>query len=125
MKSKIQTGLAALLGLMMINSGLNKFFNYMPAPEGMSEGAQKLMMAFIESGYMFPLIALVEIVGGFFFILPKTRLLGALLLMPIVVNILFFHMFLAIETLPVALVILGILLWVIVERKDKWQSILS
>ncbi len=32
MKQKILLVLCILFGLMMVNAGLNKFFNYMPAP---------------------------------------------------------------------------------------------
>ncbi|HCO85795.1 MAG TPA: DoxX family protein, partial [Arenibacter sp.] len=46
MKNKILTVLCILFGLMMINSGLNKFFNYMPMPE-MSEEMMQIMGGFM------------------------------------------------------------------------------
>ena len=85
MKKKILFGLSALMGLMMINSGLNKFLNFMPMPE-MPKEAGALMMAFAESGWLLPLIALAEIVGGILFIAPKFRALGAIVLLPVTVT---------------------------------------
>ena len=44
-----------LFGLMMANSGLNKFLNYMPIPE-MTESAEALMVALGASIYIFTLV---------------------------------------------------------------------
>lgn len=43
MKQKILFGVCLLFGLMLINSGFNKFFNYMPMPEDMPESMTKLI----------------------------------------------------------------------------------
>lgn len=46
MKKKILFGVSLLFGLMFINAGLNKFFNYMPMPEDLPESMIKVMTAF-------------------------------------------------------------------------------
>ena len=71
MKKKILLVVSILFGLMFINSGLNKFFNYMPMPENMPENMMKVMKAFMEIGWLMPLIAVAEIVGGLLFIINK------------------------------------------------------
>ncbi len=71
MKHKILLGVSILFGLMFINSGLNKFFNYIPVPKDMPESMLKLMAAFIEIGCLIPLVAIVEIIGGILFITNK------------------------------------------------------
>ena len=52
-----------LFGLMFINSGLNKFFNYIPVPADLPEKLVKTMNAFMEIGWLLPLVAVAEILG--------------------------------------------------------------
>ncbi|MFD2037495.1 DoxX family membrane protein, partial [Belliella marina] len=75
MKNKILTVLCVLFGLMMLNAGLNKFFNYMPMPE-MSEEMMQVMGALVAIKWIFPLVAIIEIIGGILIAIPKTRALG-------------------------------------------------
>ena len=90
MKNKILTALCILFGLMMINSGLNKFFNYMPMPE-MSEEMMQIMGGFMTIKWIFPLVAIIEIIGGALIAIPKTRALGALVILPVMVGIFVHH----------------------------------
>lgn len=66
MKKKILLVISTLFGLIFINSGLNKFFNYMPMPENMPENMMKLMNAFLEIGWLMPLVAIAEIPEEYF-----------------------------------------------------------
>ena len=61
-----------LFGLMFVNAGLNKFFNYMPMPKDMPESTMKVMTAFGDIGWLIPLVGVVEIIGGVFFITNNT-----------------------------------------------------
>lgn len=45
MKKKILFIVCLLFGLMFINAGLNKFFNYMPVPKDMPENAMAMFGA--------------------------------------------------------------------------------
>jgi uncharacterized membrane protein YphA (DoxX/SURF4 family) len=120
MKNKILLGVSILFGLMFINSGLNKFFNYMPMPKDMPEKMMKLMTAFMDIGWLMPLIAVAEIVGGILFMTNKFRALGAVIITPIMVGILLTHIFIEPSGLPIALVLLAILIWVIIENREKY-----
>jgi len=119
MKSKILFGVSLLFGLMMINSGFNKFFNYMPTPE-VPEAAGQFMYAIIQSGWLFVLVAIVEIIGGALFICTKTRALGAIVLLPIIVGILLFNIIMAPGGAIMAVILFAINIWIIVENKDKY-----
>jgi len=125
MKKIVLTVLSVLFGLMMVNSGLNKFFNYMPAPEGLSEGAMNLMGAFINSGWIFPLVAVVEIVGGVLFALPKTRALGAIVILPVMVGIVLFHAVQEPANMAIVLVMLAINVWAIIENVPRYMPMLK
>lgn len=78
--------LCLLFGLMFINAGLDKFLHYMPMPTP-TEAQKKLFAAFAEISWLMPLVGMVEIVGGLLFIAPKTRALGAIVILPVLVGI--------------------------------------
>ncbi|MEY3393785.1 MAG: hypothetical protein RL346_21 [Verrucomicrobiota bacterium] len=84
-----------LLGLLFIVFGLNFFFNFLPSPGNPPEGSPPALFfgALIPTGY-FAFVKCLEILGGLLVALPKTRNLGLLVLGPIIINILAFHVFL-------------------------------
>ncbi|HLW41417.1 MAG TPA: DoxX family protein [Flavobacterium sp.] len=121
MKQKILTVLSVLFGLLLLNGGLNKFFNYMPVPEDMAEEMVKDFGAIMEISWLMPLIAIAEIIGGLLIIFPKTRALGAVVIFPVAVGILLTHIFVDTSGLLIALVIWAILLWIIYENREKYR----
>lgn len=125
MKNKILLVLSILFGLMFINSGLDKFFHYMPMPEDLPEEVMSLMGAFMEIGWLFPLVAIAEIVGGLLFMTNKYRALGALIIFPIMIGILLTHIINIPDGLPIALVLFAILLWAIYENRAKYAPLVQ
>ncbi|MEI7526906.1 MAG: DoxX family protein [Mariniphaga sp.] len=125
MKKKILFGVSLLFGLMFINSGLNKFFNYIPMPKDLPENMIKLMGAIKEISWLLPLVGVAEIVGGILFITNKFRALGAIIIFPVLVGIILTHIFSAPSGLPMALVLLGIELWVIIENRGKYLPMIK
>lgn len=124
MKQKILFGLSLLFGLLLINGGLNKFFNYMPVPEDLPEPMTRDFAAIMEISWLMPLIGAAELIGGILIIFPKTRALGALIIFPVMVGILLTHVFVDLSGLPIALVIWAILLWIIYDNKHKYLPII-
>ena len=122
MKNKIFIGARILFGLMMANSGLNKFLNYMPIPE-MTASAEALMGALIESIYIFPLVAIVELLAGGLIITKKYNALGAILMMPITINIFLIHTILNPAGIILSLVLLLINIWILLENKSKFRAL--
>ena len=125
MKKKILFGVSLLFGLMFINSGLNKFFNYIPMPKDLPENMIKLMGAIKEISWLLPLVGVAEIVGGILYITNKFRALGAIIIFPVLVGIILTHIFSAPSGLPMALVLLGIELWVIIENRGKYLPMIK
>jgi uncharacterized membrane protein YphA (DoxX/SURF4 family) len=123
MKTKILTVLAVLVGLMLFNSGLNKFFNYMPME--MAEDATAVINSFIASKWLWPLVAVVEIIGGVLFAIPKTRPLGALVILPVIVGIALFHIVWDPATMVIGLVLLSINIWAIVEERKQYATLIK
>jgi putative oxidoreductase len=124
MKNKILTVLCILFGLMMINSGLNKFLNYMPMPE-MSEEMMQIIGSFMAIKWIFPLVAIIEIVGGALIAIPRTRALGALVILPVMVGIIVHHLVHDLAGIGIALILFAINIWVIVANWNKYQPIIK
>jgi uncharacterized membrane protein YphA (DoxX/SURF4 family) len=125
MKRIILFVLCLLSGLMFINAGLNKFFNYMPAPKDMPEKMLKMGTAFAEIGWVMPLTGTMEIIGGLLLIIPRTRALGAIILVPILTGIVLANINVAPSALPIAFALVAILLWVIIDNRQKYLSMVK
>lgn len=124
MKNKILTALCILFGLMMVNAGLNKFFNYMPMPE-MSEEMMQIMGGFMTIKWIFPLVAIVEIISGVLIAIPKTRALGAIIILPVMVGIIVHHLVHDIAGIGMSLVLFAINIWAIVANWEKYKTIIE
>jgi uncharacterized membrane protein YphA (DoxX/SURF4 family) len=93
-----------VMGLGFTVFGLNGFFHFMPEPkQQMSEGATALMTGFLKSGYMFPLVAGNQLVVGILLLINRFVPLALILIMPVLVNILAFHIFVQPGILPGAI----------------------
>ena len=123
MKNKILLIVSILFGLMFINSGLNKLFQYMPMPEDLPAELIKLMTTFNDIGWLFPLVAVVEIVGGLLFMTNRFRALGAIIILPVMVGIVLTHIYNAPSGLVLAFILFAINLWVIYENRHKYKPL--
>jgi hypothetical protein len=81
-------------GLLFFVFGLNGFLGFMPTP-AVPENAGAFLGALAAAGYMFPLIKGVEVLGGALLLANRLVPLALVLLAPVVVNIVAFHVFLA------------------------------
>jgi uncharacterized membrane protein YphA (DoxX/SURF4 family) len=123
MKKKILFVVSLLFGLLYINSGLNKFFNYMPVPDDMPENVVRLTNAFMEIGWLMPLVAIAEILGGILVITNRYRALGAIILFPVTIGILLTHIVNAPEGLPIALIVFAINVWILIDNREKYRPL--
>ncbi len=85
-----------LLGLLFLVFGLNFFLHFIPMPDDPSpaDAPHKLFMAATFPTGFLTFVKVCEIMGGVLVAIPKTRNLGLLVLGPIIINILAFHVFL-------------------------------
>jgi len=82
-----------LLGLLLVVAGLNKLLHFMPDPPH-NDAATAFMTALAATHYMFPIIAVVEIVCGAAFLTGRFVALAAVVLAPVALNIVLFHVLL-------------------------------
>ena len=80
-----------LLGLVFFVFGLNGFFHFLEMPP-LAERPGAFMGTLAATGYMFPLIKATEVVAGLMLLAGRFVPLALLLLAPVVVNILAFHL---------------------------------
>ncbi|MBK9636869.1 MAG: DoxX family protein [Bacteroidetes bacterium] len=125
MKKKILFIVSLLFGLMFINAGLNKIFNYIPVPDDLPENMVNLMKALMAISWLIPLIAVVEIIGGVLFITNRFRALGALITFPIMIGIVLTHVINAQSGLPLVFCLLAINLWVMFENREKYMPLVK
>ena len=117
------TGARVVLGLIFVVYGLNGFFRFIPTPE-MNEEAAAFMGALAATGYFMIVEKAVEVVAGFMILTGRFLPLGLILLAPISVNILLFHLFLDPGGLPVAILVVvlqGFLAW---AYRDSFRGVL-
>lgn len=118
--------LCLLFGLMFINAGLDKFFHYNPMPK-LTDEQVKIFAAFNEIGWLMPLVGSVEIIGGLLFIFPKTRALGAIIILPVMVGILLHNVFRDQSQMGIiiSVVLFLINVWMIIDNKEKYKHLVS
>jgi putative oxidoreductase len=125
MKQKILNVLYILFGLLLINGGLSKLFNYMPVPDNLPEAIINDNKALVEIVWLMPLIAFAEIIAGFLVMFQKTRALGILVIFPVMVGVLLTHIFVDPGNLIIAIVIWAIMIWIIYENREKYLGLLK
>ena len=82
-----------LLALMLLVFGLNKFLKLLPMPE-LPPSADGFMPDLAATGYVLPVVGAIEIFIGILLLINKWTPIALVLLAPISVNILLFHLFL-------------------------------
>jgi uncharacterized membrane protein YphA (DoxX/SURF4 family) len=113
----------ALLGLLFLVFGLNGFLNFMPAPP-LPPAAGGFIGGLASAGYMFPLIKGTEVIAGMLLLSGKLVPLALVLLAPIIVNIVAFHLFLAPGGYGLLATILGLELYLAWAYRDSFAPVL-
>jgi len=99
-----------LLGLIFVVFGLNGFLHFAPTPQFSGIAGQFLGAVF--SSHFYIIVFLTQIAGGLLLLANRYVPLGLLLLGPVIVNILSFHIFMSLTNFPLAL--LATALWLVV-----------
>ena len=94
-----------LMGLMFLFASVVVLFKLMPQPESTGD-AKVFMEGMVASGYLMTLVKLTELVCAIAFLSGFFVPLAAVVIFPITLNILMFHLFLAPEGLPVAILLM-------------------
>ena len=118
-----KTALAAriLLGSIFLIFGLNGLLQFTPMA-AMPEGGIAFFGALAKTGYMLPVLFATQVVGGALLLAGMVPL-ALLILAPIVVNIVAFHLFLAPGGLPLAIVVAAALLLLAYAHRQSFEAL--
>lgn len=116
--------LCLLFGLVFLNAGLDKFLHYMPIPEVDPE-IMKIGEAMMTLKWIVPLTGIIEIIGGILFIPPKTRALGAIVILPVMTGIVVHNTIFMPSGLMIAGALFLINLWILYDNRKKYHSLIS
>lgn len=111
-----------LLGLVFAVFGSNAFLHFIPVPP-MQGDAGAFMGALLHSGYIYA-IAVLQVVGGVCLLLGSRFVApGLMLLGPVIVNIVLYHIFLDRSGLPLAIIISVLSLFLLWIYRYKFPAI--
>ncbi|MDD2986004.1 DoxX family membrane protein [Flavobacterium sp.] len=104
MNSKFTYLMRILLGIILLVFGLNKFVQFIPSSE-LPENATAFITSLATTGYVLPVVGVLEILIGLLLLTNKWVPFALVVLVPISVNILLFHLFLDIPGISGALLV--------------------
>ena len=110
-----------LLGLIFLVFGLNGFLHFLPQPP-MPDAAKAFFGGLVASGYMLPLLFATQMVGGALVLLGLVPL-GLVILAPVIVNIVAFHIFLEPGGLPLAIVVAALALFLAWAYRETYAPL--
>lgn len=122
MNSKFTQIVRIVLGLILIVFGANKIYSFIPLPQP-PEAAANFMNSLADTGYILTVVAIFEIIIGLMLILRLWVPFVLLLLVPLSLNILLFHLFMDIPAIGTALLVVvlnGILLY---KHRQKYTPL--
>lgn len=122
MDSKFTQIVRIALGLILIVFGANKLYTFIPLPQPPPEAAS-FLTSLANTGYILTLVAVAEIVIGLLLLFRTWVPFALLLLVPLSLNILLFHLFLDIPAIGAALLVVvlnGILLY---KNRHKYRPL--
>lgn len=113
-----------LLGLLLVFSSVMVLFNLAPQPE--LHGNMKILMeGFVASVYIIPVVKVLELLCGIAFLAGRYVALAAVVIFPIVVNIVLVHVFVSTEGLPMAIFLLAANLFLAYAYRKNYEGLLS
>ncbi|MDA0345894.1 MAG: DoxX family membrane protein [Verrucomicrobia bacterium] len=122
--NKVTLVIRILLGLMLAVFGLNKFVHFLPALE-MHGDAAVYMGGLAASKFTFPVIGIIEVGVGMGLLFNKYVPLALVLLAPISVNILLYHLILDLPNMAVGTVVFAFNLILLFANKKSYGSLLT
>jgi putative oxidoreductase len=122
---KIATIIArVLLGLIFVVFGSNAFLRFLPMPPLPQGVAGEYLHAFFASGYVY-VIGGFQVIGGLLLLVGRFVPLGLTILAAIIINIWCFHLLMAPEGLPPAILVTILELFLVWRYRDAFVGIVS
>jgi hypothetical protein len=104
MGKKVTKFLEVILGLVLIVFGANGFLQFMTPPQ-FNSAASDFLGALFATGYIFPLMSIIWIIAGILLLIHKARAFAVILIFPISINLMLFHLALDSAQIVIPLVV--------------------
>lgn len=114
----------SLLGLIFVVFGSNAFLHFIPMPPPPAGLAGDFMKSLFLSHYFY-VVSVTQVLGGLLVLSGRFTALGLLLLGPVIVNILCFHLFLNHEGLPLAIAVAVLALFLLWQKRGNFAGLLQ
>ncbi len=111
-----------ILAALLITLGLNGFFNFLPYPE-MSDSANTFMGAINSAKFIFPLIGLIEIVAGILLLTKKAIPFALIMIFPILINAMIFHLSLNPEGMLFATICFVCNIFLLYTHRENYKAL--
>lgn len=113
-------------GLMFFVFGLNGFLDFLPHPTTPPpQGAMEFGGALMKTGYMFPLIKGTELVVGALLLSNRLVPLALVVIAPVLVNIIAFHLFLAPTDLVIPFALVALVIYLAWSYRAAYRPLLT
>jgi uncharacterized membrane protein YphA (DoxX/SURF4 family) len=122
MNSQFTTITRILLGLILVAFGINKLYEFIPLPEP-PRVASELMASMANTGYVLNLVAIFEIIIGLMLIFRLWVPFVLLILAPLSLNILLFHLFLHVPYIGTAILVVTLNTILIYKYRHKYKPL--
>ncbi len=114
-----------LLGLIFFVFGLNGFLNFIPHEAPTDPKIAAFMGGLFQTGYFFPFLKGTEVLIGIALLANRYTALALVVLTPIALNILLFHLALAPDGNVMSIVIIALLGYQAWLHKEKYKTLLT
>jgi uncharacterized membrane protein YphA (DoxX/SURF4 family) len=121
--TKLPTAARVLLGTVFFVFGLNGFLHFLPQPP-MTGSAATFMGGLAAAGYMFPLLKGTEVLAATLLLSGRFVPLALAVLAPVLINIAAFHLFLAPGGIGMAIVLIGLEVYLGFAYRDAFAPML-
>jgi putative oxidoreductase len=113
-----------ILAFQFIIFGANKLHQFI-SPEPPTDATALSFLGAMFTTYLAKFVGVIEIIGAIFLVIPRTRFLGVLLLLPIMANIVVFHLAHDNPGNGIWLIVTAIYAVVVYSKKDQFKSLIN
>ena len=116
-------GARLLLGFILVVFGVNPWLQFLPLPE-LNEPATAFFGAMAAS-YLLTFVKITEVVGGLLLLAGRFVPLALIILAPVTLNILFFHVFLDSTGLVLSVLLVALQVFLAWAYRDSFTGVLA
>ena len=122
MNSQFTKIVRIVLALVLIAFGANKLYSFIPLPQPSPEAAD-FLSSLAATGYVLTIIAIFEILIGLMLLFKKWVPFALVLLVPLSLNILLFHLFLDVPSIGSAILVVVLNAIFIYKHRRKYSPL--